>query len=90
MSLKPRNVSWIGFTAEQGKLLDRMDFYGNNEWARTSQLDMMMPSLLREAEVLGLTMAQIKDAMASIGYHDDALHQLDRWHSKVTTGRFGR
>jgi hypothetical protein len=49
-----------------------------------------MPSLLRDLARAGLSLAQIKAAMASIGYGKTALHQLDRWESKRTTGKFGR
>jgi hypothetical protein len=38
----------------------------------------------------GLSLAQVKEAMASIGYSKQALHELEWWESKRTTGRFGR
>ena len=49
-----------------------------------------MPSLLADFEATALTIEQIKGAMASVGYEPAALHQLERWESKRTTGRFGR
>lgn len=49
-----------------------------------------MPGLLSEFEQAGLPLARVKEAMASIGYGKEALHQLERWESKRTTGKFGR
>jgi hypothetical protein len=46
--------------------------------------------MLAECEAAALTIEQIRSAMASVGYDSIALHQLDRWASKRTTGRFGR
>lgn len=90
MTRKPPNFQWLGFTDEQRDLLERLDFYGNNGWARTSQLDFAMPILLRECGEAGLTLPQIRGALGAIGYDSHALHQLDRWESKRSTGKFGR
>ena len=90
MARKPENHSWLDVTSAQGALLDRIDFYGNNGWGRTSQLEEMMPHLLFECAQMELPLRQIKDAMESIGYSKNSIHQLDRWESKRTTGRFGR
>ena len=49
-----------------------------------------MPKLLGDFEEAGLPLARVKEAMESIGYGKQALHQLDRWESKRTTGKFGR
>jgi hypothetical protein len=49
-----------------------------------------MPTLLGDLEEAGVPMARVKEAMESIGYGRNALHQLDRWEAKRTTGRFGR
>lgn len=49
-----------------------------------------MPILLGDLQRAGLSLVQVKEAMASIGYGNEALHQLDRWESKRTTGKFGR
>ena len=49
-----------------------------------------MSGLMSDLDKAGLDVEQVKEAMASIGYDKDALHQLDRWESKRTTGRFGR
>lgn len=49
-----------------------------------------MPALLGEFAQAGLPLAQVKEAMASIGYGEQALHQLERWESKRITGKFGR
>jgi hypothetical protein len=89
---KPPDVSWQGqgFTQKQAELLDRLDFYGNNGWGRNSQIEVLMPTLLGDLEQAGLPLVQVKEAMASIGYGKHALHQLDRWESKRTTGKFGR
>jgi hypothetical protein len=87
---KPPNFSWQGFTQKQAELLDRLDFYGNNGWGRNSQSEALMPTLLGDLEQAGLPLAQVKEAMASIAYGKQALHQLDRWESKRTTGKFGR
>jgi hypothetical protein len=90
MAHKPDDHAWFGFTREQGDFLDFLDHVGNNGWNRNSQADEIMPKMIRDAQQLGLSMADLKRAMESIGYERDALRQLDRWHSKVTTGRFGR
>ena len=89
---KPPNVSWQdqGFTEQQSDLLNRIDFYGNNGWSRNPQAEALMPGLLHELEQVGLSLVQLKEAMASVGYSKSALHQLDRWESKRTTGQFGR
>ena len=90
MTRRPPNFSWQGFTQKQADLLDSLDFYGNNGWARNPQTAVVMPTLLGNFEEAGLPLAQVKEAMESIGYGKDALHQLDRWESKRTTGKFGR
>jgi hypothetical protein len=90
VSRKPANFQWLGYTDEQTRLLDHIDFLGNNAWDRTSQTDVMMPAVLGELAALGVTIDQVREAMASIGYSKDALHQLERWESKRTTGKFGR
>jgi len=87
---KPPNFTWLGFTQEQVGLLSFLDFIGNNAWSRNSQTEEVMPRLLDRFEQAGVPLAQIKEAMASIGYEKDALHELDRWESKRTTGKFGK
>jgi hypothetical protein len=87
---QPANFQWLGFTDEQVKLLDQLDLLGNNGWARNSQSEVLLPIVMDQCANVGLSMDRIKDAMASIGYHRDDLHQLDRWESKRTTGKFGR
>ena len=87
---KPKNFQWIGFSEEQVQLLDLLDFVGNNGWARNSQSETLMPRLLGDLAAAGASMARIKEAMKSIGYSKDALHQVDRWESKRRTGRLGR
>lgn len=48
-----------------------------------------MPKIIvRLADGIGLERA--KQAMAIIGYDGDDLHMLERWHSKATTGKFGK
>ena len=74
----------------QAELLDFLDHLGNNGWARNSQTEALMPKLLGDLEQAGLPLVQVKEAMASIGYGKQALHELDRWESKRTTGKFGR
>lgn len=49
-----------------------------------------MPGLLGDLGHAGPSLAQVKEAMASIGYGKVALHELDRWESKRLTGKFGR
>jgi hypothetical protein len=88
--MKPANFEWLGFTEEQIKLLNFLDFVGNNAWSRNSQTESLMPTVMGNLSAAGLTMDQIKEAMRAIGYSRDALHQLDRWESKRTTGRFGK
>ena len=89
MTQKPPGHTWQGFTDEQAELLDRLDFYGNNSWARNSQSEVLMPTLLGDLHETGLDLGRAKEAMETIGYSKDALHQLDRWDSKRTTGKFG-
>jgi hypothetical protein len=86
---KPNGFSWQGFTPGEAALLDRLDFYGNNGWSRNPQSETVMPDLLAECEHAGLSLGRVKEAMAAIGYSKDALHQLDRWESKRTPGKFG-
>jgi hypothetical protein len=90
MARKPPNLEWLGFTDEQAKLLDFLDYLGNNGWSGNSQTDEIMPKVLAECWQAGLTMQQVQQSMKSIGYSPDALHQLERWESKRATGRFGR
>lgn len=90
MARKPANLEWLGTTSEQADLLDFLDHLGNNGWDRNSQTDEIMPKLLADCWEAGLTMPQVKEAMESIGYSRQALHQLERWESKRTTGKFGR
>lgn len=90
MARRPENVEWVGFTREQAELLKLLDHLGNNGWARNGQSEAVMPNLLAELHGLGVPISRVKEAMASIGYQKNALHQLDRWESKRTTGKFGR
>jgi len=87
---KSKNLEWVGFTGEQQSLLDFLDHLGNNGWARNSQSEALMPRVLADCAEAGLTLDDVTTAMASIGYGPDALHQLHRWESKRTTGKFGR
>ncbi len=86
MTRRPSNVAWVGFSPEQTELLDFLDHLGNNGWSRNSQTEEVMPKLLAQCEVADLPLDRIKDAMASVGYGREALHQLDRWESKRTPG----
>jgi hypothetical protein len=91
MAKKPANFQWgPGYTQEQRKSLDFIDHLGNNGWARNPQTDAIMVNVLNTAVATGLNIDRIKAAMEEIGYRDRALHQLDRWESKRTTGKFGR
>lgn len=90
MVRRPPNVRWLGFTEEQTRLLDLLDFVGNNGWSRNGQSEELLPRLLANCEAASLSIDDIKAAMASIGYDKAALHQLARWESKRRTGRFGR
>lgn len=90
MTRKPSGFSWQGFTPTEAELLDRLDYYGNNGWSRNPQSEALMPGLLDDCEQAGLSLARVKEAMAAIGYGKVALHELDRWESKRTTGKFGR
>ena len=90
MARKPQNFEWIGFRPKQVELLDFLDFVGNNAWSRNGQSESLMPNVLRECSEASLSLDQIKQAMKDIGYSRDALHMLDRWESKRTTGRFGK
>lgn len=90
MARRPQNFTWIGFTPEQVERLEFLDYIGNNGWARNSQSEALMPGILQEFADEGVEIGRIKEAMAAIGYGKHALHELDRWESKRTTGRFGR
>ncbi|SFR18771.1 hypothetical protein SAMN04488564_104916 [Lentzea waywayandensis] len=89
MARKPSGFAWQGFTEEQAELLDFLDHLGNNAWSRNSQSESLMPKVMGELRGAGLDVDRVKEAMRSIGYSKDALHQLDRWESKRTTGKFG-
>jgi hypothetical protein len=84
------NFPWICFTDDQVKLLDFIDLLGNNGWVRTGQSDALMPKVLADVEASAMTIAQVKEAMKSIGHSRDAIHQRDRGASKRTTGKFGK
>ncbi len=90
MARKPPNFQWFGYSDEQLRLLDRIDFYGNNIWARNSQTEAVMTGILDDCAAANLGIGEIVGAMRSIGYEADALHMLERWESKRTTGRFGK
>ena len=90
MARRPANIKWIGFTPEQVKMLEFLDHLGNNGWARNSQTEVVMPKLMQEFADAEVELVRVKEAMAAIGYGRHALHELDRWESKRTTGRFGR
>ena len=90
MAKRPANFTWLGYTPDQIVQLEFLDYLGNNGWARNSQTDALMVNVLQEFADSGVTIDQIKQAMAAIGYERHALHMLDRWESKRTTGRFGR
>lgn len=89
MARKPPDYEWFGFNEEQRRILDLIDFIGNNGWARTSQTETMMPKLLAEWAATGASFADVDRAMSLVGYRKGALHQLSRWESKRTTGRLG-
>jgi hypothetical protein len=90
MARSPEGHTWDGFTPEQAELLDFLHHLGNNGWARNPQSEELMPKVLKDFTDAGVSLEQIKTAMAGIGYTKDNLHQLDRWESKRTTGRFGK
>ena len=90
MARKPPNFEWLGYTDEQLRLLNSLDHAGNNGWSRNSYTEERMPRLLADCEQAGLTLDGVKEAMSAIGYRRDELHELDRWESKRTTGRFGK
>lgn len=90
MAMKPPNFEWLNFTENQRKLLDRVDFYGNNGWGRNGQSEVVMPKLLAECAEEGLTIDEVVEAMQSIGYDKQTVHQLRRWENKRLTGKFGK
>lgn len=90
MANKPDNFEWMGFTREQLGLLNLFDQLGNNGWARTSQTEALMPCLLADWADEGLPLAQLLEAMRTIRYDAEDLHQLERWERKRVTGKFGR
>ena len=77
MARKPPNFTWLGFTDEQIGLLEFLDHLGNNGWARNGQTEELMPKLLDDFAEEGVSLPQIKQAMADIGYSRQALHELD-------------
>lgn len=50
----------------------------------------MRSRLLDRAAAEDLSFGRIKEAVSAVGHSRNALHQLDRWESKRTTGKFGR
>jgi len=90
MTPPPAELAWIGFTNAQHDLLETLHTIGNNGWDRNGQTEEMMPRLLDRAAAEDLSLARIKEAMSAVGHTRNALHQLDRWESKRTTGKFGR
>lgn len=90
MGNAPEGHQWEGFSEAQGKLLETVDFYGNNGWARNSQAETMMPVTLAKCAEEGLSIEQVTEAMRSIGYTERELDQLQRWENKRLTGKFGR
>ena len=89
MAMKPPNFEWSGFAKKQCKLLDAIDFYGNNGWARNPQSEIMMPKLLAECEQEHLSIEEVRRAMESIGYSERTTREIVRWERKRTTGKFG-
>ncbi|WP_431911171.1 hypothetical protein, partial [Amycolatopsis thermoflava] len=89
MSRKPPGHSWSGFTEAQGGCWTSLITLGNNGWARNPQSEELMPKVLNNLLEAGLGLERIRDAMGSLGYDNDSLHQLDHWESKRTTGKFG-
>jgi hypothetical protein len=57
-----------GFAHDQVNLLAFIDLLGNNGRDRTGHSDALMPKVLADLEASGLTIAQVKDAMKSIGH----------------------
>jgi hypothetical protein len=53
MARRPPNVSWLGFSYEQARLLNYIDFIGNNGWAPNSQTEAVMPRFWRRSRRLG-------------------------------------
>lgn len=90
MARKPENHVWFGFTKEQAELLDDIDRYGNNAWDRNGLTDELMPRIMEECADLNLSVAQVREAMESIGYDRRATHQLQRWDNKWRTEKFGK
>ncbi|MBB1195747.1 hypothetical protein [Curtobacterium flaccumfaciens] len=90
MTPPPAELAWIGFTNAQHDLLEPLHTIGNNGWDRNGQTEEMMPRLLDRAAAEDLSLARIKEAMSAVRHTRNALHQLDRWESKRTTGKFGR
>ena len=90
MALRPPNFTWLGFTPDEVRQLEFLDHLGNNGCDRNGQTDEIMPKVMQGFADSGVTLGRVKAAMAAVGYDRADLHQLDRWESKRTTGRFGR
>ncbi|GAA4710832.1 hypothetical protein Prum_091480 [Phytohabitans rumicis] len=92
-SISPTNLSALSRTTPQfsGPYLSLAEGYlahYRTEDGSTSRR--LYVERLQDFADSGVALAQIKEAMYQIGYNKHALHQLDRWESKRTTGRFGR
>jgi len=90
MAKRPAGYEWPGFDDEQRRLLNMIDTNGNNGWAPNSHANALMPKLLQRWADSGRSFPELSAAMAAIGYDRGSLHQLSRWESKRTTGKFGR
>jgi hypothetical protein len=86
---RPPNFAWLGFSDEQVQHLDFLDHLGHNDWARDSLTDEIMPTVMADLAGAGLSLTQVKQAMASIGYRKSALRALDQWESRRINPKFG-
>ena len=90
MARRPASFTWLGFTPEQVELLESSTTSETTAGRGTAKTGAVMPKLMQEFADSGVELVRIKETMAAIGYGKHALHELDRWESKCTTGRFGR
>jgi hypothetical protein len=80
---------WLGSPRSKQDCSTSSGLVGHNEWKRNGQAEELVPQLLAHALKIGLTLAQVKEAMRTVGYNPNALDNLDRWESKRTTGTCG-
>jgi hypothetical protein len=81
---KPVDFEWLGYTAQQIRILNGLDRLGDHDWVSDLRNQEAMPRMMRMLQATGLTITSTREAMRAIGYGKNALLQLDRWESERT------